>query len=275
LVLWDGGILSAWPLNKQGIYSLTASYTLGQAYSTLKIVASSVLKHSSVSPRSERLETLTTPTCLTRMDFFHRPTVEETVKETKRDVSRTQRSLGRDSAQLTREEQVLKAKIKDAEKRGNVGEMKVLARQVVQLRKEQEKLSKMSANLGQVKNQATMMKATHAMSTAMGKTAKTMKQMNKVAGGDKMQANMQQYQQQMAHMEMNEEMMDDMLSGAFDDEVDEEADEIVRQTLDELGVDATKALGPAPAHRVKEAEDDELEAETNKLMKELLGKTAS
>ena len=204
------------------------------------------------------------------MNIFRKPTVEETVKETKRDLTRTQRQLGRDSIALDREEKGLIAKIKDAERRGNMGEMKILAKQVVQLRKEKEKLTGMNAKLGQVKNQATMMKASHAMSTAMASTTKTMKQMNASANSDKMRNNMMDFQKQMHGMNMNEEMMDDILSEAFDDNVDEEADEIVRKTLDELGVDATKALGTAPKHKVA-AEQEEEDAETERIMKELLG----
>lgn len=192
------------------------------------------------------------------------------MKETKRDLTRTQRQLGRDSAGLDREEKQLIAKIKEAEKRGNIGEMKILAKQVVSIRKEKEKLSGMTAKLGQVKNQASMMKANHAMGQAMATTAKTMKQMNKASGMDKMQDTMMEYQRQMAAMGVNEEMMDDMLSSEFDEEADAEADDIVRKTLDELGIDSTKALGEAPRHKVGVEETDE-DAEADRLMKQVLG----
>jgi division protein CdvB (Snf7/Vps24/ESCRT-III family) len=163
-------------------------------------------------------------------------------------------------------------KIKDAQKRGNQGEMKILAKQIVQLRKDKEKLQGMSSKLGTLKTQATMMQASHAMSTAMESTAKTMKQMNKATNPEKMQANMMDFQRQMAGMELNEEMLDDTLSSAFDDQVEDEADDIVRKTLEEIGVDATKALGPAPVGRVsRTAEADEEDAETERLMKQLLG----
>ena len=207
------------------------------------------------------------------MNIFRTPTVEETVKDTKRSVSKTQRQLGRDSTAMDREEKGIMLKIKDAQKRGNQGEMRILAKQIVQLRKDKEKIQGMSSKLGTVKTQATMMQASHAMSTAMASTAKTMKAVNKAANPEKMQANMMDFQRQMAGMEMTEEMLDDTLSGAFDDQMEDDADEIVRRTLEEIGVDATKALGPAPAGRIasKTAEADEEDAETERLMKQLLG----
>jgi len=206
------------------------------------------------------------------MNLFHQPTVKESVKETKREVTRTQRQLGRDAGALEREEKQITMQIKEAQKRGNMGEMKILAKQIVQLRKDREKLTGMSSKLGTVKTQASMMQANHAMSTAMANTAKTMKQMNKASNPEKMQANMLEFQRQTAGMELNEEMLDDVLSNAFDEEMEDEADDIVRKTLEEIGVDATKALGPAPQHRVsKTAAEQEEDEETDRVMKQLLG----
>jgi len=203
--------------------------------------------------------------------FRHSPTMEEATKQAKRDVTRTQRGLSRDSSHLDREEKQLMAKIQQASKTGNQNEVKALAKQVVLVRKEKEKLSVANARLGAVKTQATMVNTTYKMSQAMAETSKTMKQVNKAANPEKMQANMMEFQRQTAAVEFNEEAMDDMLSNAFDEEEDDqEADEIVRRTLEEIGIDATKALGVAPRGKIKTGEE-ETDEETERIMKQLLG----
>ena len=105
----------------------------------------------------------------------------------------------------------------------------------------------------------------------MGKVSVSMKQMNKINDPLKMQQRMLDYQRATQGMALNEEMMDDALSSAFDDDLDEEeADELVRQTLEQVGIDAASALGSAPTHKVRTTADEEDE-ETDRIMKQLLG----
>jgi len=204
------------------------------------------------------------------MNFFRQPTVEETVKDTKRTVSKAQRELGRDSMALDREEKQIMVRIKDAQRRGNEGEMKILAKQVVQIRKNKEKLMGASSKLGTVKAQASMMKANNAVATAMTDTSKAMQKINKTMNPEAMQAKMLDFQRMTAQMNINEEMLDDALGDAFDSNMEEESDEIVRKVLDEIGVDTVKVLGAAPTHQTAKADAEE-DAETDRIMKELLG----
>jgi charged multivesicular body protein 2B len=203
--------------------------------------------------------------------FFSPPSVDAVAKDTKRDLSRTQRDLQRDARQLDVEERALTTKIKDAAKHQNQAELRALAKQIVQVRAQKQKLSTMNAHLGSMKTQATVMKTTHSMGVAMQQTSKAMGAMNKAMNPEKLQASMYDMQRNMAAMELSEEMMDDALSNAFDDpQTEGEIDEITRRTLDEIGIDSTAALGRAPTHQVRAAqqvEDEEVEAVMRSLLK--------
>ncbi|KAH9259147.1 hypothetical protein BASA81_002767 [Batrachochytrium salamandrivorans] len=205
--------------------------------------------------------------------FTRKPTIEESVKQVKRDASRGQREIGRDVSQLDREEQKLVLQIKRAKTKS---EQTILAKQVIQIRKEKEKLAGAQSKLGSLKTTATTMKANHTLGQVMGTTAKTMGTMNKAMNAQKMQGNLKDFERTMMQQGVNEEMMDDLLSSAFDGENEEdEVDDVVNQTLLELGVDLTKNMKSAPTHSVrakpvKNAEEEEEDAEVDRLMREML-----
>jgi len=181
--------------------------------------------------------------------FGHQPTVKEQVKETRRTVERGQREIARDAQQLDREEARLKLQIKEAAKRGADGEVKVLAKQIVRLRSQKERMTNMRAQLGTVKTTAVTMGATATVAETVGKTTTTMKSVNKQMDPGKLRNQMVEMQRQMAAAGVTEEMMDETLDQAFDDD-EELADDIMRQTLEEIGVSSAAALGTAPSHAV-------------------------
>lgn len=143
-----------------------------------------------------------------------------------------------------------------------------MAKQVVQIRKQKEKLAGAQSKLGTLKTSAVTMKANHTVASTMSSTAKTMQAMNKTMNPSKMQDDMRNFERMMAQQGMNEELMDDMLAGEFEEE---EVDDVVNQTLLELGVDLTKGMQTAPTHSVKQQrEEAEEDAEVEKLMREML-----
>lgn len=201
--------------------------------------------------------------------FSRKPTIEESVRQVKRDANRGQREIGRDVTQLDRDEQKLVLQIKRAKTKS---EQTMLAKQVVQIRKEKEKLAGAQSKLGSLKTTATTMKANHTLSQVMGTTAKTMKAMNTAMDVQGTTKNMKDYERAMMQQSVNE----DLLSGAFDNENDEEeVDDVVNQTLLELGVDLTKNMKSAPTHSVRakparQQEEDEEDVEVERLMREML-----
>lgn len=213
--------------------------------------------------------------------FQTKPDVKEEVKNTKRSVDRAQREIGRDANELEREEKLRLIKLKDAAKRQNQAEMKILAKQIVQIRKQREKISSMGARMGTIKTQAVVMGAQHAMGQTMAQTTKTMRAINKSMNAEKVHESMIQFQTQANQMGVTEEMMEDMMDSFEENGTEEEADAMTAQVLEELGVQATAGLQSAPSGKVKggraqqanaaqEEEDAADEEEVEKLMRTML-----
>jgi division protein CdvB (Snf7/Vps24/ESCRT-III family) len=203
--------------------------------------------------------------------WFHTPTVKEQVKDTKRTVDRGQRQVQRDIGELDREEARVTLQLKSAAKAGRDAEVKILAKQVVQIRKQKERMTNMKAQMGTIKTNAAMMGATHTMTEAMAKTSKTTAAMNKQMNPAKMQSQIREMGLQMQTADLSSEMMDDAMDAMFDDD-EGVSDEIVRETLEKIGVDTAAALGSAPSKPIKSSqeatmEDDEVEETMRRLLK--------
>lgn len=176
----------------------------------------------------------------------------------KREVGRGQRDLDRERGQLERDEKKIISDIRAAAKRGNQGETRILAKQLVQLRTGKNRLLSTKAQLGAIKTKTTLMATTHTMAQTMQTATKSMAKANKAMNPEKMAKQMKQMEMEMMKMDMTEEMMSDTLMDAFDEEgTEEDADAITRQVLDEIGVDSTAALGVAPTHKASKTKEDE------------------
>merc|ERR1711915_236284 len=85
---------------------------------------------------------------------------------------------------------------------------------------------------------AKAMGANVKLSEAMGTTAKTMGEMNKMMNPAQVQKTMQDFSIASTKMEMTEEMMNEGLDDILADSDDEaEEDAIVNQVLDEIGIE--------------------------------------
>eukprot|EP00057_Strongylocentrotus_purpuratus_P029834 XP_779982.3 PREDICTED: charged multivesicular body protein 2b [Strongylocentrotus purpuratus] len=167
--------------------------------------------------------------------------------------------------------------IKKAAKQGNKQACAVLAKQLVNLRKQKVRLYGASATISSVNAQTKSMVANKATAEAMGRTAKAMGAMNKQMDPQKMMKTMQQFEVESAKMEMKEEMMDDVLDdvlGGSDEE--EEQDAIINQVLDEIGIEVAGKLADAPGYKGalpsrasdSQAKDKAIEDQLARLMRE-------
>ena len=128
-------------------------------------------------------------------------TVKETAKKGKREITRGQRQLDRERAGLEREERKLKAEIKKAAKAGRKSQLRILAKDLVRIRKSKDKLLQMRCNMGAMKTRTTTMAATATIANSMKNTTKTMKAMNKQMDVGKMQDQMAEFMRVNAQME--------------------------------------------------------------------------
>lgn len=96
--------------------------------------------------------------------------------------------------------------IKKAAKEGNKDACTVLAKQLLQLRKQKNRTYAANSKITSVGFQNKAMGANIALSNAMGTTSKTMGEMNKIMRPDKIAGDMRAFQQANMKMEMTDEM---------------------------------------------------------------------
>ena len=198
--------------------------------------------------------------------FKKQPTAKEAAKGVKKEVRSSQRELDRELRDIDRREAQLIADIKKQARDGRETTVRVLARNLVQLRSSRERLLKARGTVGSMSAQASAMAASITVADSLQKTSKVMHKMN--ASVQKSSAmSVAAFQKEAERMNMTEEAMGDMLSEAFDDDEDE-ADAVVDQVLAEVGLDTTKDLHDAPTAALPEPEAAEAD-DTDQLLRQL------
>ncbi|KAI8421934.1 hypothetical protein MSG28_009851 [Choristoneura fumiferana] len=121
---------------------------------------------------------------------------------------------------------------------GNNEGCKILAKQLVQLRKQKTRIYAANSKISSVQMSNKAMGANIAIAGAMGTTAKTMGNMNKVMNPHQIAKDMDAFKQANAKLDMTDEMISDTLDDIMDESGDEEETEgIVNKVLDEIGIE--------------------------------------
>lgn len=116
--------------------------------------------------------------------------------------------------------------------------LKSLAKHLVQIRNQKDKMYESKAHLSSVGMQATTMASQVAVSSVIGSVSSAMGTANAAMDTTAVMKMVQEFTKQNEIASIKEEMMDDALIDAFDtDEVEEEADEVTNQVLAELGLE--------------------------------------
>lgn len=113
-----------------------------------------------------------------------------------------------------------------------------LAKQLVQVRKQKEKLLAAKTHIGAVGMHATTMATQVAAASAIGSVTTAMATANSAMDIKATTKIMADFQRENERLGFKQEMMDDALIDAFDTEdVEEEAEQLTNQVLAELGVE--------------------------------------
>ncbi|XP_034741278.1 charged multivesicular body protein 2Ba [Etheostoma cragini] len=180
--------------------------------------------------------------------LFKKKTVDDIIKEQSKDLRGTQRQITRDRAALEKQEKQMEAEIKKMAKSGNKEACKILAKQLVQLRKQKNRTYAVSSKVTSMSTQTKVMNSQMKMAGAMSATAKTMQAVNKKMDPQKTLKTMQDFQKENMKMGMTEDMINDTLDEIFDGSDDEEeSQDIVNQVLDEIGIEISGKMVSAPA----------------------------
>jgi len=193
--------------------------------------------------------------------FGKQKTLKEVIREQKRMVSRSIRSLEREKAGMAREEQKLVQEIKKLAKQNQIKSVKIMAKDLVRMRKHQEKFTGLIANLRAVSLQMTTMSTTVQMTQSMKGCTRAMMIMNRQMNMPQLQKVMQEFEKQSEIMGMKEEMFGDAIEDAMDEHEDEEeTDMVVSQVLEQIGVEFGEKMVDAPGKKVaREAEPEQQE----------------
>ncbi|XP_063384088.1 charged multivesicular body protein 2b-B isoform X2 [Cydia fagiglandana] len=183
------------------------------------------------------------------MNFFRKePTVKEQQRQNDRELRKATRELDRDKATLEREEKKLEMEIKKMAKEGNNEGCKILAKQLVQLRKQKTRIYAANSKISNVQMNNKTMGANIAIAGAMGTTAKTMGSINKVMNPHQIAKDMEAFKQANARLDMTDEMINDTLDDIMDESGDEEETEgVVNKVLDEIGIEISGKMANAPS----------------------------
>lgn len=154
-------------------------------------------------------------------------------------MDREIRELDRQEKQVTME---LKARAKTAGKTNDPA-LTALAKQLVQVRKQREKLLAAKAHIGAIGMSATAMASQVAAASAIGSVTGAMAVANNAMDVKATTKIMQEFAKENERLQVKQEMMDEALIDAFDGEgVEEEAEQVTNQVLAELGIELDSKL---------------------------------
>ncbi|XP_047311394.1 vacuolar protein sorting-associated protein 2 homolog 1-like [Impatiens glandulifera] len=183
--------------------------------------------------------------------FGRKKSPAELLRENKRMLDKSIREIERERQGLQAQEKKLIAEIKKSAKQGQMGAVKVMAKDLVRTRHQIEKFYKLKSQLQGVSLRMQTLKSTQAMGEAMKGVTKAMGQMNRQMNLPALQKIMMEFEMQNEKMEMVSEVMGDAIDDAMEgDDEEEETDQLVSQVLDEIGIDINSELLNAPSSTI-------------------------
>eukprot|EP00467_Chlorarachnion_reptans_P014246 CAMPEP_0114515642 /NCGR_PEP_ID=MMETSP0109-20121206/16859_1 /TAXON_ID=29199 /ORGANISM="Chlorarachnion reptans, Strain CCCM449" /LENGTH=206 /DNA_ID=CAMNT_0001695889 /DNA_START=263 /DNA_END=883 /DNA_ORIENTATION=- len=202
--------------------------------------------------------------------FGEKKSAKEIVREQKRLVNRSIRQLDREINGLKREEKKLITNIKKDAKANQMSSVKIMAKDLVRIRKQQTKFLNLTAQLRAISLQMTTVQSINTMSESIKKVSKAMTKLNAQIKLPELQKAINNFVKENEKMELKQEVMEDAMEDVFEDEENEEQEEqIVNQVLDELQINLDQQLVDAPGATKKvekvENKDKELEARMGNL----------
>lgn len=206
------------------------------------------------------------------------PDPKESVQQWTSAIRKEGYKIDRNINSIKREEQKVQRSIKDAAKKGHTDVCKVLAREIINSRKAQNKLHAAKAHMNsvqmQMKNQLSVLR----ISGALEKSTEVMATMQQLVKVEDISSTMRELSQEMMKAGIIEEMVDDTLSDALgdDDDLEEETQAEVDKVLFELTAGEIGKAPPAHAESLPIPDtpevpvSDEEDAEDMSAMRERL-----
>ncbi|THV05217.1 Snf7-domain-containing protein [Dendrothele bispora CBS 962.96] len=180
--------------------------------------------------------------------FGRTVTPAERLRQHQRSLVKAQRELDRERTKLEQSEKKLIMDIKKSAKSGQMNACKVMAKDLVRTRRYVQKFYQMRTQLQAVSLRIQTLRSNQQMADAMRGATRAMASMNRGMNLPAISKIMTEFEKESSMMDMKEEMMSDAVDDVMDDEEEEEeeGDKILKEVLDEIGVNLSQQLTDAP-----------------------------
>ncbi|KAI8903287.1 Snf7 family [Gorgonomyces haynaldii] len=183
-----------------------------------------------------------------------RKTPQEILKQNQRALSKAQRDLDRERQKLEQQEKKLISDIKTKAKQGQMGPVKIMAKDLVRTRRYIQQFYNTKTQLQALALQIQTFSSNQQMATSIKGVTKALKSMNSRMHLPQIQKIMMDFERESEVMDMKGEMLGDAVDDALEDD-EEESEDIVNQVLDEIGIEMGSKLADVPQPAL-EKEDD-------------------
>ncbi|KAJ5178178.1 Snf7 [Penicillium coprophilum] len=182
--------------------------------------------------------------------FGKRMTPAERLRKHQRALDRTQRELDRERVKLENQEKKLVQDIKKSAKNGQVGACKIQAKDLVRTRRYIQKFYQMRTQLQAISLRIQTVRSNEQMMQSMKGATMLLGSMNRQMNLPALQRIAMEFERENDVMDQRQEMMDDAIDEATGMEgEEEEGEDILKEVLDEIGVDLNQAVCPPDIER--------------------------
>lgn len=203
-------------------------------------------------------------------NVVHPPTINEQLREYQRILAKSVREIQKEKNTLQSQEKKFLQQIKINAKSGHENSAKILAKNVVRIRKNIDKFYTMEAELSSVSSKLTSMKTISQMTDIMKGVTKTMHSMNKTTNLPAMQSVMRNFEKEAEVLNLKDEIFSDTMEDVMGGEnEDEESEELVEKIFDELNISLTTNLKSAPNKTPNKLQEEEEEKKHQELVSRL------
>lgn len=148
---------------------------------------------------------------------------------------------------LENQEKKLVQDIKKSAKAGQMGPLRIQAKDLVRTRRYIQKFYQMRTQLQAISLRIQTVRSNEQMMQSMKGATSLLGSMNRQMNLPALQRIAMEFERENDIMDQRQEMMDDAIDDATGADDEEEGEEVVNQVLDEIGIDLGQTLGETPA----------------------------
>ncbi|CAD2089316.1 hypothetical protein YYG_04141 [Plasmodium vinckei petteri] len=196
------------------------------------------------------------------MGGYFSKSLEESLREEKRNLNRSIRELEREIFKLENEKKQIEKNIKLYAKKNDINLVRTLAKDFVKVKQTVTKYSKIKSHLFSMKIKLQSVKSSEQLSKSLNDINKIITRVNKYIKLKNINKSIYDFQKQNDEVSLKEDMLDDLFDTLnYDIDMAEEEDIIVSKVLDGLGIQMNSKLDEIPS--VSELKTEQVETNAN------------